>query len=248
MNKKEKRTIVLNIDDYEWLKLLENEQIGRLFLTVYKKYRSEKFDVTNDIRVPFTVITTSVDQYNERWKAECLRRSEAGKKGNLVRWKSQSIANVADKEMDMEMEKEILEIKKVFLFSKLICPVNAEFARFWLYYEKNDWVDGKGIPITNRLACAKNWKPDFSSGKIDVRLAKAWKAIFKLLRERKKSELMITDLFGFNLKNDVLIILCTSQLYDFIESNVDDAVAATIRKWFGCQKVEYKIVANNEEQ
>lgn len=246
MKKTEKRSIILNLDDYEWLKLLENEQIGRLFLALYKKYRGEKYVVTTDIRVPFSVISTSIDQYNERWETERQRRSEMGKKGNLVRWKSQSIAKVADKDKEYvkEYENEIIEIKRFFLFTRLLCPVNDEFARFWDHYEKNSWLDGNGVLITNKLACARNWK---TVGKaitdgFSKHYAKAWQHIYDLLEAVPGSSLLVTDINGFRLKGQTLTIICSQLLYDFIEKNINEKVFLAIKKEFGCELVDYQII------
>lgn len=244
MKRAEKRSIILNLDDYEWLKLIENEQIGRLFLILYQKYRGEKYIVTKDILVPFTVITTSVDQYNERWKAECLRRSEAGKKGNMIRWKSQSIAKIADKEMEYEKENEkeiIIEIKKFFLFVRFVCPVQPEFERFWHHYEKNSWLDGNGVLITNKIACAMNWIIDEKTlgSRVDVNLTKAWKTIYELLKDKENSKLMITDLRGFKKKENTLIIFCSKALCDFVESNMCKEIETAIKTGFVCEYVEY---------
>ena len=35
---KQKRTIILELENYEWLKILEKEQVGRLFVGLFKKY------------------------------------------------------------------------------------------------------------------------------------------------------------------------------------------------------------------
>lgn len=94
---------------------------------------------------------------NARSKEEKLSsvRSEAAIIGNIAKYRknSQKVLNVAKFDyINKEIE---LNIKKIFLFINRVCPVNAEYERFINYYEKSGWVDGKGLPITDQLACAK---------------------------------------------------------------------------------------------
>lgn len=240
-------SFVFYASDYKSIKDMPDEQLGRFFRAIceYALNGIAKID-DKELKYAFNLLIDKIKRDQAKYDEVSKRRSEAGKKA----WKKQMQANgggsgsvsVSDSESDN------IEIKKIFLFEKFICPVNAEFARFWAHYAKNDWVDGNGIAITNRLACAKNWNTDAMACRLDISSAKAWKVIYNLLKEREKSELMVTGLYGFNLKNNTLIILCTKQLYEFVESNLNDDIGAVIRREFDCQKVEYNIVANNEEQ
>lgn len=182
----------------------------------------------------------------------CKKRSEYAlrpRKKHMLAYAADNISDNGCKcESQSESDEDILKIKYFFLFNKRICPVQSEFERFWDHYAKNGWVGGNGVLITNKVACAKNWKPEASVRRLDVCYAKAWEKLYNLLKDREKSELMVTGLYGFNLKNNTLIILCTKQLYEFVESNLNDDVGAVIRREFDCLKVGYNIVANNEEQ
>ncbi|MBR2194715.1 MAG: hypothetical protein IJ911_03785 [Salinivirgaceae bacterium] len=227
MNKKDKRTIVLNLNDYEWMKLIDNERIGCLFLSLYKKYRGEKYEVTPDIIIPFNVICLSIDEYNERWWAECKRRNEVRKKAN----KSLKAVDV-DMENDKDMGKDILKIKKIFLFEKGCFCVNKEYERFVAHYEKSGWLDGNGVQITNRLACAKCWKPQY---KDDIErnnalgYAKCWKSLFDLLARKEGCELLVTDVYGINFRYNKVRIDVSRPLWDFLQANYDENVEAVLK-------------------
>ncbi len=250
MGRSKKNTIVLNLNDFDALKILKDEQLGRLFRVLCQHYRGEKYTVESDIEWPFWWLRTEIDRYNKNFQVVCEMRSAAGKKGSRSRWETLSIANLtnitnvtkeadSDNGIEYELKNEILEIKTFFLFNKRICPVQSEFERFWSHYEKNGWVDGNGVPITNKLACAKNWNPEASVGRLDISYTKAWERIYNLLKDKEKSELMITDIYGLKLINGTLVISCTKQLYDFVESNLTEDVCAAILKGFSCDRVEY---------
>ena len=259
MMRGKKNTIVLNLNDFDALKILNDDQLGRLFRALFKHYRGEKCEIEDDIGWPFRWVSAEIDRYNKNYLEVCEIRSVSGQKGGLKR--SEAIANVAklanvakvakladtDNDNDLDI---IIEIKRVLLFEKLICPVQCEFERFWNHYSKNGWTDGNGVLITNKIACVKNWKIDGNKSlrKLSSVHAKAWKKVYDLLKDKEKNELMLTDIYGFKLINGTLVISCTKQLYDFVESNLTEDVCTAIFKGFGCQKVEYKMVVNNEEQ
>lgn len=242
--KGKKNTMILNLSNFDSLKILKDEQLGRLFRALYGHYRGEKCVIEDDIVWPYRWLTTEIDRYNQKYIEVCALRSKAGKKGNDVRWHSQSIAKIADKEMEYEKENEkeiIIEIKKFFLFVRFVCPVQPEFDRFWHHYEKNSWLDGNGVLITNKIACAMNWIIDEKTlgSRVDVNLTKAWKTIYELLKDKENSKLMITDLRGFKKKENTLIIFCSKALCDFVESNMCKEIETAIKTGFVCEYVEY---------
>lgn len=239
---KKKDSILLFLSDYEAIKDMPNEDFGKLMRAIFEFHLRGAEPDDLKLIYAFKLLNSKIIRANKAYQKICEERSIAGRRGNQKRWgspKSPTVAKLADGESESD---DITKIKKIFLFGKLICPVQQEFVRFWQHYEKNDWVDGNGVAITNKLACAHNWKPEASVGRLDIRSAKAWEVIYNILKDREKSELMVTDLFGFKLKNNTLIIQCTKQLYEFVESNIDDGVGAAIRKEFNCQKIEYETV------
>ena len=216
------------------MRILLAEDEKRMAAALVALLKQEKYDVDADILVPFIVISSSIDIYNERWKEECQRRSEAGKKGNQIRWHSQGITKIADMDLDKDKYKEILEIKKIFLFDKGCFNVNREYERFVAHYEKSDWLDGNGVPITNKLACAKCWTPQY---KDDVEknnslgFAKCWKSMYDLLADRENSALLITDIFSISFRNNKVYIYISHVLNDFLRANYDNNVEAILKSY-----------------
>lgn len=245
--KGKKNTMILNLSNFDSLKILKDEQLGRLFRALYGHYRGEKCVIEDDIVWPYRWLTTEIDRYNQKYIEVCALRSMAGKKGNDVRWHSQNIAKLArvadnDYENEKENEKEIFEIKKIFLFEKGCFSVKKEFDRFIAHYEKSGWLDGNGVPITNKLACAKCWTPQY---KDDVEknnalgYAKCWKSLYDLLADKEDCVLLITDVYRISSHYSKVHICISRLLYDFLKTNYDEKVDAVLKS-FG-QAIEWKV-------
>lgn len=243
--KKNKRTIVLNLNDFDVLRMLEDEQLGRLFRALYQHYCGEKYTVESDIEWPFRWVRSEIDRYNKNYEVVCEKRSDAGTKGSWRRWKDQAMANVTnvtnvtkvadlDNEMDNEMGNEKAEIKKIFLFEKGIFAVNREYERFCAHYEKNGWLDGNGTPIINRIACAKCWAPIYKDDiekNNSLGFAKCWKSLYDLLASKEGNELLVTDVYRICYRHNKVCVDISRSLYDFLRTNYDNNVEAVLKSF-----------------
>jgi len=247
-NNKKKDSILLFLSDYEAIKDMPDDVFGKLMRSIFEFHLRGKEPDDPMLIYAFKLLNGKVLRANLVYQQICDERSRAGKNGNEKRWssqKSQTIAKIADGDSggDGDWDSEIIEIKKVFLFKKGICPVNQEFERFWSHYDKNGWHAGNGVLITNRIACAQAWNPDEKAlaRKVDDIFIKAWEKTYILLKDKKDSKLMVTDLRGFKKKATNLVIYCSKALFEFIESNISAEVETAIKTGFGCEYVEYVV-------
>ena len=95
---KDRRTFVFNIGWADDMEDLDNEARLKFFdaIIAYAKNGELPDNMTNMEMVIFKSIKRDIDLNNEKFETIKQKRSEAGKKGNEKRWKSQNIANIAN--------------------------------------------------------------------------------------------------------------------------------------------------------
>ena len=95
---KDRRTFVFNIVWADDMEDLDNEARLKFFdaIIAYAKNGELPDNMTNMEMVIFKSIKRDIDLNNEKFETIKQKRSEAGKKGNEKRWKSQNIANIAN--------------------------------------------------------------------------------------------------------------------------------------------------------
>lgn len=94
----DRRTFVFNIGWADDMEDLDNEARLKFFdaIIAYAKNGELPDNMTNMEMVIFKSIKRDIDLNNEKFETIKQKRSEAGKKGNEKRWKSQNIANIAN--------------------------------------------------------------------------------------------------------------------------------------------------------
>ena len=82
----ETRALLLYPNHREILEELDDADRGKLILALMDYSESGVEPAfTGPLRMAFVILRGDVDRCNERWEAQCRRRSEAGRKGAAVR-------------------------------------------------------------------------------------------------------------------------------------------------------------------
>lgn len=98
MARDKRESIILYGSMLDALAELPPENIAEMVRAIRAYMRGEAFDFSNPIlRAWFSDMKSRFDADADKFKEVCNKRSEAGRRGNIVRWgKSQSVANVAN--------------------------------------------------------------------------------------------------------------------------------------------------------
>ena len=230
--------IIADMPDEKLIKIFRGIFEWRLYGSAFE-YKDKEMKYVFDF-----LIDAANNARSEKEKLSDVRR-ESGIIGNNAKYrkKSQNDSNLA-KIDNIYINKDIeLDIKKLFLFVNRVCPVNTEYDRFNNYYGKCGWVDGKGVPITDQLACAKNWAVPESKKTLLAYQASAWRKIYDKLAKEPESHLLITDLVKIEIKNVTLIITCTSAMCKLLENHIN-IVKSIVSSDFHCANLTYQIVDN----
>ena len=94
-NKKErgltmdKKSFLLYLDYEEHFSLLTDEQAGQLIKVIFQYEKTGEIpEIEGVIKMAFSFIKSQLDRDSIKWKEETKKRSDAGKKGMLSRWKN----------------------------------------------------------------------------------------------------------------------------------------------------------------
>ena len=233
---------------YKIIADMPDEKLVKIFRGIFEwRLYGSVFECEDmEMRYVFDFLIDAAKNAQSREEKLSEVRRESGIIGNNVKYRknSQNDSNLAKNDNIYINNKDIeLDIKKLFLFVDRVCPVNAEYERFNNYYGKCGWVDGKGVPITDKLACAKNWDVPESKKTLLAYQASAWRKIYDQLAKAPESHLLITDLIKIEIKNATLIITCTSAMCKLLENHIN-IVKSIVSSDFHCTNLTYKIVNN----
>lgn len=153
-----------------------------------------------------------------------------------------------NKTLSLSDEKEKKKERVIFLeflfFEKRILKPMDEANRFINHYDKTNWTDANGNKITNKLAALKNWKVADGLQTIPQNFAAKWRELYEAAKsETAKSELMITDLGGYQILDNKLKLSVTKELHKFIEDpDILIAIKPVYIRVFTGLILEYQII------
>ena len=83
--KENKESFVLYNSFYEPIKALKNEQLGKLFRSIFNYTINGEITQEKDILIAFMFIKNQIDLDTNKWQQERKKRSEAGRLGGIQR-------------------------------------------------------------------------------------------------------------------------------------------------------------------
>ena len=105
-----KDSFILYNSFYDPLKLLTDEQLGRLFRAIFEFNINGSEEVSNDIKMAFAFIKNQLIVDSKKYENTLKRKSEAGKRGMKSRW-SNSKENITEITNDNSVINDITKIK-----------------------------------------------------------------------------------------------------------------------------------------
>lgn len=179
-----KNSFVLYHDIREPLKLLSDEERGRLFLALldYSEFGIMP-DYDGSLGMAFAFVRTSIDRDSEAWEAKRQKRADAGRKGGQA---TQANASIAKQNKQRQANQAVpapvpvpvpvpgrkeSKADKPPTRSRFVPPTEEDVqayidqqgytgidaAAFVDYYAANGWVQGKGKPIKDWRAAVRTW-------------------------------------------------------------------------------------------
>lgn len=93
----DKKSFLIYLEYEEQFNLLTDEEAGKLIKIIFKYERTGEIPkLDGAIKMAFSFIKQQLDRNTEKWEKERKKRSEAGKKGMLERWKNKKENNNTD--------------------------------------------------------------------------------------------------------------------------------------------------------
>lgn len=85
----DKKSFLIYLDYKEHFDLLTDEQLGQLLRAIMEYEETKKLpNFEGILKMAFSFIKQQLDRDREKWQEEKNKRSNAGKKGMMSRWKS----------------------------------------------------------------------------------------------------------------------------------------------------------------
>ena len=122
----EKKSFVMYADYQKHIARLSDEDAGKLIKAVLAYVNGGgEVSLSPASDMAFSFIKERIERDCEKWEVTCKKRSEAGKKGNEIRWGkhrktsqsdnsdskvSQSVANIADNDNDNDNDNDVLSL------------------------------------------------------------------------------------------------------------------------------------------
>lgn len=108
--------------------------------------------------------------------------------------------------------------------------VAQESNAFWDYYESLGWKNNKGAPIINKLACARQWRPQFETGTAPDG-APVW---FRICKNSSIPDVMAFKIFAGAERTAAGVVVrlrCTAPFFESLKNCVPDLEKALQRAW-----------------
>ena len=118
MNEEIKKSFLVYYDNEIIISRLSDEDAGKLFKSLFLYGRENKkpdFEYSPVLAMAFDILSIAVDRDKEKYFARCKKNRENGRKGGLAKASNlkqslpiakQGLANLADKDMDMDKDME----------------------------------------------------------------------------------------------------------------------------------------------
>lgn len=164
---------------------LDADGLGRVLVSACRYvFGDPSGDLHNPVELAvFRMIVPALDSDIRRYVERCARNAANARKAfeRVAASGSDSVPVVANTtttttsnstttttsktslSLDEIRERERFEVYGYF-WSSGSKAVAQESNAFWDYYESLGWKNNKGAPIVNKLACARQWRPQFETG------------------------------------------------------------------------------------
>ena len=154
------------------------------------------------------------------------------------KYSKENISSVEEIRADISAQ-EKQRIFEIFLFEKRVNP-QQEFDKFANYYQSTGWVNGKGQPITDKVALASCWRTEAT---IDAEQLSVWKSIYSACRGYPEQERLLTDFVKLAKDGEgVTVVLKNDDARKVIELAIQDAERRKIiREAVGGAKLKYAV-------
>lgn len=139
---------------------------------------------------------------------------------------------------------------EILLFDKLLIRPAEELERFLAHYDKTGWLDKNGNKITNRLAALKAWDCKDAPKYSDKLMVNDWRTIvmrfnqfadhYKFPNGRMSKIPFLADYRGLQQENGKLIIYCSENLANQMESALNAKIIAALKE-LEIKKINYKL-------
>lgn len=191
---------------YEPLKILSDEQLGKLFRAIFEYQINNVEDVNPDIKMAFEFFKNQFRLDNDKYQKIIERNKINGSKGGRPKTQENQKNPMglkepkkADKEKDKEKDKDNKkEINKEKRFKKPTLEEVAEYCKerdnlinpetFINYYEANGWKVGKN-PMKDWKACIRSWETKEYNKQPKERLPKWFNQDIKKQKNENEEEL-----------------------------------------------------------
>lgn len=171
---------------YEPLKILSDEQLGKLFRAIFEYQINNVEDVNPDIKMAFEFFKNQFRLDNDKYEKIIERNRENGKKGGRPKQTQENLKNPVglkepkkadkDKEKDKEKDKDNKkEINKEKRFKKPTLEEvkeycnernnNVDAERFINFYESKGWKVGNQS-MKDWKACVRTWEKNNKQEKV----------------------------------------------------------------------------------
>lgn len=165
---------------------LPNEQAAKLCKMIFG-YAFEDIDEPSDdeaVNAMFSMIRTKMDEDFEKWECTRASRSEAGKKGNEVRWHSDRKCDTSDRKTSQEVAN--VAISKSISISNIDKEKDKRESRRFTppsLQEVSEYVREKGYHVDPQafidFYTSKGWK-------VGNQTMKDWRAAIRTWERREK--------------------------------------------------------------
>lgn len=249
----------------EWFdsacKVLNPEDLGRLLIAVveYVLDGTEPERLKGTPSIVFTMVRSALDSDLAKYAERCARNA-----ANAKSQRQRVAASGSDSQRvgatttptttttttstttttqslspDELRERERFEVFGYF-WSTGSKAVAQESNAFWDYYESLGWKNNKGAPIVNKLACARQWRPQFETGTAPDG-APVW---FRICKNSSIPDIMAFKIFAGAERTAAGVVVrlrCTAPFFESLKKCVPDLEKALQRAW-KAQEIAFELI------